>query len=59
MEAAKFLAAGLAIAVGVIGPGIGIGILGAGGPERDEKRIDFFEKSRLLYRLLTRRDRSA
>ena len=30
MEAAKFLAAGLAIAVGVIGPGIGIGILGAG-----------------------------
>ncbi len=29
-EAAKFLAAGLAIAVGVIGPGIGIGILGAG-----------------------------
>jgi len=29
-EAAKFLAAGLAISVGVIGPGIGIGILGAG-----------------------------
>lgn len=29
-ESAKFLAAGLAIAVGVIGPGIGIGILGAG-----------------------------
>jgi F-type H+-transporting ATPase subunit c len=29
-EAAKLLAAGLAIAVGVIGPGIGIGILGAG-----------------------------
>ena len=27
---AKFLAAGIAIAVGVIGPGIGIGILGAG-----------------------------
>ena len=27
---AKYLAAGLAIAVGVIGPGIGIGILGAG-----------------------------
>ena len=30
MEAAKFLAAGLAIGVGVVGPGIGIGILGAG-----------------------------
>lgn len=29
-EAAKLLAAGIAIAVGVIGPGIGIGILGAG-----------------------------
>ena len=29
-EAAKLLAAGLAIAVGVIGPGVGIGILGAG-----------------------------
>ena len=29
-EAAKLLAAGLAIGVGVIGPGIGIGILGAG-----------------------------
>ena len=29
-EAAKLLAAGLAIAIGVIGPGIGIGILGAG-----------------------------
>ena len=29
-EAAKFLGAGLAIAVGVIGPGVGIGILGAG-----------------------------
>jgi F-type H+-transporting ATPase subunit c len=27
---AKLLAAGLAIAVGVIGPGVGIGILGAG-----------------------------
>ena len=30
MEAAKFLGAAIAIAVGVIGPGIGIGILGAG-----------------------------
>ena len=29
-EAAKLLAAGLAIEIGVIGPGIGIGILGAG-----------------------------
>ncbi|HZA22787.1 MAG TPA: ATP synthase F0 subunit C [Dehalococcoidia bacterium] len=29
-EAAKLLAAGIAIAIGVIGPGIGIGILGAG-----------------------------
>lgn len=29
-DGAKFLAAGLAIAVGVIGPGVGIGILGAG-----------------------------
>ena len=29
-ESAKLLAAGLAISVGVIGPGIGIGILGAG-----------------------------
>ena len=29
-EAAKLLAAGLAIAIGVIGPGIGLGILGAG-----------------------------
>ena len=29
-EAAKFLAAGIAISVGVIGPGVGIGILGAG-----------------------------
>ena len=29
-EGAKFLAAGLAIGVGVIGPGIGVGILGAG-----------------------------
>ena len=29
-EGAKFLAAGLAIAIGVIGPGVGIGILGAG-----------------------------
>lgn len=29
-QAAKFLGAGLAIAIGVIGPGIGIGILGAG-----------------------------
>ena len=28
-EAAKLLAAGLAIAIGVIGPGIGIGLLGA------------------------------
>ena len=28
-EAAKLLAAGMAIAIGVIGPGIGIGILGA------------------------------
>lgn len=27
---AKYLAAGLAIAIGVIGPGVGIGILGAG-----------------------------
>ena len=29
-EAAILLAAGMAIAIGVIGPGIGIGILGAG-----------------------------
>ena len=29
-EGAKLLAAGLAIGVGVIGPGIGVGILGAG-----------------------------
>jgi len=29
-EAAKLLAAGIAIGVGVIGPGVGIGILGAG-----------------------------
>ena len=29
-QGAKFLAAGIAIAVGVIGPGVGIGILGAG-----------------------------
>ena len=29
-DAAKLLAAGIAIAVGVIGPGVGIGILGAG-----------------------------
>jgi F-type H+-transporting ATPase subunit c len=29
-EAAKFIAAGLAIGLGVVGPGIGIGILGAG-----------------------------
>ncbi len=29
-EAAKFLGAGLAIGGGVIGPGVGIGILGAG-----------------------------
>jgi F-type H+-transporting ATPase subunit c len=29
-DAARLLAAGIAIAVGVIGPGIGIGILGAG-----------------------------
>lgn len=29
-EAAKLLAAGLAIGLGVVGPGIGIGILGAG-----------------------------
>jgi len=29
-EAAKFIGAGIAIGVGVIGPGIGIGILGAG-----------------------------
>ena len=29
-EAAKFLAAGLAAGLGMIGPGIGIGILGAG-----------------------------
>ena len=29
-EGAKLLAAGIAIAVGVIGPGVGIGILGAG-----------------------------
>ena len=29
-EGAKFLAAGLAIALGVVGPGVGIGILGAG-----------------------------
>lgn len=27
---AKYLAAGLAIAIGVVGPGVGIGILGAG-----------------------------
>lgn len=29
-EAAKLLAAGIAIGLGAIGPGIGIGILGAG-----------------------------
>ena len=29
-EGARFLAAGLAIALGVVGPGVGIGILGAG-----------------------------
>ena len=29
-EGAKYLAAGLAIALGVVGPGVGIGILGAG-----------------------------
>ncbi|MEE8442588.1 MAG: ATP synthase F0 subunit C [Dehalococcoidia bacterium] len=29
-EAAKFLAAGLAAGLGMLGPGIGIGILGAG-----------------------------
>ena len=29
-EGAQYLAAGLAIAIGVIGPGVGIGILGAG-----------------------------
>ena len=29
-EAAKFLGAALAIALGVVGPGVGIGILGAG-----------------------------
>ena len=29
-EAAKFIAAGIAIGVGVIGPGVGIGILGSG-----------------------------
>ena len=29
-EAARFLGAGLAIGIGVIGPGVGIGILGAG-----------------------------
>ena len=30
VESAKLLAAGIAIGLGVIGPGIGIGILGAG-----------------------------
>lgn len=30
IEAAKFLAAGLAIGLGALGPGIGIGILGFG-----------------------------
>ena len=29
-DGARFLAAGLAIALGVVGPGVGIGILGAG-----------------------------
>ena len=29
-EGAQYLAAGIAIAVGVIGPGIGIGIIGSG-----------------------------
>jgi len=29
-EAAKFLAAGLAVGMGLLGPGIGIGILGYG-----------------------------
>jgi F-type H+-transporting ATPase subunit c len=29
-EAAKFLAAGLAIGLGAIGPGIGVGVLGFG-----------------------------
>ncbi len=30
VDGAKMLAAGLAIGIGVIGPGIGVGILGAG-----------------------------
>ncbi|MES0329286.1 MAG: ATP synthase F0 subunit C, partial [Dehalococcoidales bacterium] len=30
IEAAKFLAAGLAIGLGAIGPGIGVGVLGFG-----------------------------
>jgi F-type H+-transporting ATPase subunit c len=30
VEAAKFLAAGLAIGLGAIGPGIGVGVLGFG-----------------------------
>lgn len=30
IEGAKMLAAGLAIGMGVVGPGIGVGILGAG-----------------------------
>jgi len=29
MEAAKFLAAGLAIALGTLGPGIGLGMIGS------------------------------
>ena len=29
-DAAKFIGAGIAISVGVLGPGIGIGLLGAG-----------------------------
>ena len=29
-EAAKFLAAGLAIGLGAVGPGIGVGVLGMG-----------------------------
>ena len=31
-EAAKFLAAGIAISVGVVGPGVGIGILAGRSP---------------------------
>ena len=46
LEAAKFLAAGLAIGLGAIGPGIGVGVVGLGamqalGRNPDAKGIIF------------------